>query len=106
MKELADESSERAAATHCQLEAADVDAEWVPITQVQPGHVVKVREVFATSDAELPVQLVPGTLGKVIDVDEDGDAYVDFPSLGQHLKVTQCWVSKRNFNNMSTMSLR
>ena len=37
---------------------------------------------------------------KDVDVDADGDAYIDFPVLGKHLKTTQCWVSAGSFGRL------
>ena len=53
-----------------------------------------------TADAEVPVKLLPGVVGKVVDTDKDGDAYVDFATLFKHLTTTQCWVSARSFEHM------
>ena len=50
--------------------------------------VVKVTHGFLTADAEVPVKLLPGVVGKVFDVDKDGDAYVDFVTLFKHLTKT------------------
>jgi len=55
--------------------------------------VVEVLEEFPSSN-KVPVQMPQGKIGKVIKVDDAGDAYIDFADLGKN------WIKARHFGKM------
>ena len=76
-------------------------------TIVKPGKedVVKIEMEFLTHDRDFKVELPRNTLGQIIDIDEDGDALIDFPNLGNQLKDTKCWVRACDFDKLSGLWL-
>ena len=62
---------------------------------------MRIEVAFLSHDRVLKIELPPDHHGHVIDLDGDGDALINFPSLSRQLHDTECWVQATNFKNLS-----
>ena len=65
---------------------------------------VRIDTPFLSHDKEMKIELPLDTLAKVIDMDADGDAFIDLPSLSAQLRDPSCWVHAKDFCKLSRMS--
>ena len=74
---------------------------WTEVAVLRKDDIVKIEVPFLSHDREVKVELPLNTRGNVIDIDGDGDALINFPSLSGQLRDTMCWVQTNNFQKLS-----
>ena len=75
--------------------------EWIPIGVPEINDVVKVEVAFVDATVGVQLQLAKNTIGKIVRVDEEGDAEIHFPSLeALYPRERYRWVLASGFKNM------
>ena len=75
--------------------------EWVPVTTLENDGLVKVEKAFVDSTAGVRVYLPRGIVGRVLRVDEEGDAEVRFPALSAFFpRERSRWILEDIFANL------
>ena len=80
---------------------ANLTGEWIPISDLIVNDVVKVVTPFLDSTTGVRINLAVDMFGKVLKVDEEGDAEIRFPALEQlYPRERNRWVLATCFGNM------
>jgi len=91
----ADETSEFSESERLEITPED---EWVPLIDqkiIKMGDVIKITRECWSSNDEARVRLPEGRLGRVLQIDEDGDLQAYFPEIRRHLGRKQ-WLIRRD----------
>ena len=59
---------------------------------------MRANVTFASSNTDGTKEVLKNTVGKVNEIDEDGDALIGFQGIGNH------WVEARKFGKLSVLS--
>ena len=94
-----DKDKARAYVAQERIEHAVALGQWISTGQLEDGDVVRVDSEFKSSDESVQVTLPSGLMGVVESLDDDGDAQINFPSLGGVRSSTR-WVIKANFKRL------
>lgn len=76
---------------------------WEPLAALSPGDVIRTDASFLSHDGLLKVEIPQATHGKVIEIDKEGDALINFPSFRDHLLDSMCWVRATDLKKCSCM---
>ena len=82
-----------AAASQALVELAGKMERWTPISSITMDDIVRIENLFLSSDETLQIQLLPGTYGKVEEVDEDGDVRIRLAGI-RNVTCTTRWYTR------------
>ena len=75
--------------------------EWIPIDVPEINDVVRVEVAFVDATVGVQLQLAKNTIGRIVHIDEEGDAEIHFPSLeALYPRERYRWVLASGFKNM------
>ena len=93
-------------------ELQNLTGSWEPVARLHVDQQVEVLNTFLSWD-KVQVELRQGSRGKVLQIDADGDAKVEFPVLGCCLSsldcelgclvAPRCWVRSADFSKLGVL---